>query len=162
MNNSMLKYITVFFFLGMTILVIALVYSISTSDAVTPQKVYIEDQPLKILNKVDGVEGPALYMDERLQTSLYTCNRTDHIINVNSDGVFVKETAPPLLVVVDPTSVQRVPGCTTIIRMSPGPIASRGLSPGIWHIEGARAVKENTKELQRLQFKSESFRVLVR
>lgn len=162
-HNTALKYGAIFFFLSMFLLVSAAIYTLSVKNTTENEDTgIIKDDQLKILNRVSGIEGPALYMDERIQTSLYACNKTKETIHVSSDGVFRKESDPPVLVVIDPATVERAPGCTTLVRMSSGNAASRGLSPGTWHIEGSRVVREGTKELQRITHKSESFQVLAR
>lgn len=157
-NNTLLISVGVFF-LAMLVLVGALVYSISQKQ--TNDKDYIEDQPLKILNTIEGIEGPAVYLDERLRTSLYNCNKTDKDVVVISNGVF-RNKATNTVIVIDPASVIRPPGCQTTIRMSAGTIKDRGMFPGEWTVEGTRSVKDNAETLQTITFNSESFKVVSR
>lgn len=156
-NNTLLLSVGLFFF-AMFILVVAMIYKLSD---ISTNEVYIEDKMLIVLNRVEGVDGPALYEDERIKTSLYNCNKTDEEISVSSNGVFRKSTEN-IIVVIDPATVLRQPGCQTTIRMSPGSAKDRGLSPGEWKLEGSRSVKKDTETLQTIKFTSESFKVLAR
>lgn len=121
----------------------------------------IVDQPLHILNRVPFIDGPALYTTDTLTTSIETCNNRKDPVTVIASGSFVKESIPKVTVSIDTSSLPRDPGCYTIIRMSPGAIADRGLSPGVWHIDGSRVVMIGDNTIQTIQVKSESFIVLA-
>lgn len=160
-HDALLRVVMVVFFICTLTLVAAGIYVIP--DKVSDKPIIIEDGLLEVLNRVPGVEGPALYTDERLRTSLKGCNKTKDVISVRSEGVFRQEAPDTnVVVVIDPSIMTREPGCNTIIRMSSGTVAERGLTPGTWHIEGGRSVIKDGKSLQTFTFKSQSFKVVAR
>lgn len=160
-HDTILKVLLVVFFICTTALVAAGIYVIP--DKVTPPDKILDDGLLEVLNRVPGVEGPALYPDERLRTSLKACNKSKDVISVRSEGVFRQESPDTnVVVVIDPSIMTREAGCNNIIRMSAGTVAERGLTSGIWHIEGGRSVIKDGKTLQTFTFKSQSFKVVPR
>ena len=114
----------------------------------------------RITNRIPGIEGPAVYLDETINVTATKCNNTREPVGTTGVVVIVRRNAGNLREYY--TMAQgagiREPGCSHFLYHNPIPA---GVGPGLWRLEGQETARSGSYTQVKV-YVSEDFLIVAR